>query len=346
MAAAKKGSELPLLREQIRNNNLKNIYLFFGEEEFLKNKYVGDIRSLLPANGFEDFNHITFNGHNIPLSEYDDAWESFPMMAEKRFIYIKDSHIFRTTDSGLFKKPDEEKKQFWLDKLSNPPEDTVVVFDESSVDKRSVLYKALIKTGMAVEFVYQSEADLVTYTLNRALKAHKKMQKDVAAYFVSLLGEGLLNLNNELDKLFNYCDEEISRHAVDAVVSKGLNIQVFELTDGIIDHNGQKAMSILADLKNSGERAFPILYLILSNAQKLLKAKIYKNLPNAEIAKKLGVGPYFVGKYIKSAQGFSEGMLINMVARIPEIDLEIKEGKIDEWTALEQYVAQAIYYAS
>lgn len=346
MATAKKGSELSSLRQQIKENTFDNIYLFYGEEEFLKNKYVNDIRDCIPANGFEDFNHLYFSGHNIPIAEYDDAWESFPMMAEKRFIYIKDSQIFRTTDSGLFKKPDDEKKQFWLDKLSNPPQDTVVIFDESAVDKRSVIYKALTKNGTAVEFKYQSEADLVTYTLGRALKAHKKMQKDVAAYFVSLLDEGLLNLNNELEKLFLYCDEEITRTAVDKVVSKGLNIQVFELTDGIIDHNGKKAMSILTDLKNSGERAFPILYLILSNAQKLLKAKIYSGLPNTELAKKLGVGPYFVGKYIKSAQGFSEAMLREMVTRIPEIDMEIKEGIVDEWTALEQYVAKTIYFAS
>lgn len=346
MAVSKKSSELSTLREQIKENKLDNIYLFYGEEEFLKNKYVHDIRAQIPANGFEDFNHLTLNGHNIPLSEYDDAWESFPMMAERRFIYIKDSNIFRTIDSGVFKKPDEEKKQFWIDKLSNPPQDTIVIFDESTVDKRSVLYKALTKSGSVIEFKYQSETDLVTYTLGKALRANKKMQKDVAAYFVSLLDEGLLNLNNELDKLFTYCDEEITRHAVDKVVSKGLNIQVFELTDGIIDHNGQKAMTILAELKNSGERAFPILYLLLSNVQKLLKAKLYKGLPNAELAKKLGVGPYFVGKYIKSAEGFSEGMLIKMVTQIPEIDMEIKEGKVDEWTALEQYVAKAIYYAS
>lgn len=346
MAVSKKNSEISKLREQIKENKLENIYLFYGEEEFLKNKYVNDIKALIPANGFEDFNHIIFNGHNIPLSEYDDAWESFPMMAERRFIHIKDSNIFRLNDSAVFKKPDEEKREFWLDKLSNLPQDTIVVFEENSIDKRSILYKALIKCGSAIEFKYQSETDLVTYTLGRALKSGKKMQKDVAKYFVSILDEGLLNLNNELEKLFIYSDCEITMQAVDKIVSKGLNIRVFELTEGIINHDGQKTMNILSDLKTSGERAFPILYLLLSNAQKLLKAKIYKNTPPQEIAKKIGVAPFFVSKYIKSAQGFSEGMLIKMVTAIPEIDMEIKEGKLDEWTALEQYVAKAIYYTA
>lgn len=344
MAKPKKNAAIPALKAQIKDGKFKSIYLFYGAEEFLKNKYVNDIRDQIPANGFEDFNHLTFNGHNIALDEYDEAWESFPFMTERRFIYIKDSQIFRTRDSGIFKKPDEEKKNFWLEKLASPPEDTVVVFDETDVDKRSVIYKALTKTGMAVEFEYLDETDLITYTLGRALKAHKKMQKDVAAYFVSLLDEGLLTLNNELDKLFNYCEEEITRNAVDKVVSKGLNVQVFELTDGILEHNAKKAMGILTDLRFSGERAFPILYLILSNAEKLLKAKIFANDP--DIAKKTGISPYFVKKYVQSASGFSEGALTRMVMRIPEIDLEIKEGKIDEWTALEQYVAEALYYSS
>ncbi len=343
---AKKNADLPKLKEQIKNDKLKNIYLFYGDEEFLKNKYVNDIRNSIPHNGFEDFNHITFNGHDIPISEYDEAWESFPMMAPRRFIYIKDSQIFRTRDSGVFKKPSEEKKEFWLEKLANPPQDTVVVFDETDVDKRSVVYKALLKMGMALEFEYPDEADLITYILGRALKEKKKMAKDVAVHFVSLLDEGLLNLNNELEKLFYYCDEEITHTAVDKVVSKGLNIQVFELTDGIIEHNAKKTMGILSDLRNQGERAFPILYLILSNAQKLLKVKVYSSEPSSEIAKKTGINPYFLKKYINSASRFSESALTKMVTRIPEIDYEIKEGRIDEWTALEQYVAEALYYAN
>ena len=58
---AKKNADLPKLKEQIKNDKLKNIYLFYGDEEFLKNKYVNDIKNAIPHNGFEDFNHIIFN---------------------------------------------------------------------------------------------------------------------------------------------------------------------------------------------------------------------------------------------------------------------------------------------
>lgn len=32
-----------------------------------------------------------------------------------------------------------------------------------------------------------------------------------------------------------------------------------------------------------------------------------------------------------------------MVRRVAEIDLAIKEGRIEDWNALEQYVAECIY---
>ena len=50
-----------------------------------------------------------------------------------------------------------------------------------------------------------------------------------------------------------------------------------------------------------------------------------------------------VEKYINSAKGFSEDSLVWMLRRVAEIDLAIKEGRVEEWNALEQYVAECIY---
>lgn len=335
--AKKKNSELSELKRQIKDNTLKNLYVFYGEEDYLKEMYINKIKELIPDNGFEEFNHIAMDGDSS-LSEFDDIWESFPMMSDRRIIVIKNSNIFRPAPKG----PNEETKKFWAEKLTRISNDTVVIFNESAVDKRSVLYKAAAKAGMALEFSYPDENDLVTFVLGRALKSKKKLSKDLAFYLVTRCDEGLFNLTNELSKLFDYCGEEITKTNIDTVVSKGINISAFELTNGIMEHSAKKAYEILSDLKSRNESAFPILYLIYSNAQKLYKAKLLAGESIDAIARELGTGQYIARKYIESAKNFDASLLERMLIRVPEIDLEIKQGRADEWTLLEQYVAECL----
>lgn len=336
MAYKKKNPDLPELKRQIKENKLKPLYLFYGTETFLKETYIKAIRDAVPDNGFEEFNHITLKGPDVPLSEYDDAWESFPMMAEKKLLYI--------SGSGIFKSATEEKKEFWKEKLSRCPDDMVVIFDEVSVDKRSVLYKALVKNGMAIEFETPDDNDLVTFVTGRCLRAHKKIRRENAQHIVMMCGDSLQSLVNELDKLFDYCDGEITRSDIDSVVSKSLSIRIFDLTDGIMAHDAKKAMNVLTEFRNGNESAFGVMYLIYSNVKKILQTKLTGSTDPKAVAAAIGGSSFIAKKYIAGAAGFSEGALTRMVMRIPEIDYEIKQGKTDEWTALEQYVAEALYY--
>lgn len=337
MAQSKKNPDLPELKRQIKENCLKPLYLFYGTETFLKETYIKAIRNAVPDNGFEEFNHITLKGTDVPLSEYDDAWESFPMMAEKKLLYI--------SGSGIFKSATEEQKEFWKEKFLRCPDDMVVIFDETEIDKRGVIYKAFAKNGMAVKFETPNYADLVTFVTGRCLRAHKKIRRENAQHFVMMCDDNLQSIVNELEKLFDYCDSEITKSDIDKVVSKSLSVRIFDLTDGIITHDAKKAMEILTELRNSNEKEFQVLYLIHSNVKKLLQTKLLGNTNPQAVASAIGIkNSYIVQKYISGAAGFSEGALAKMLIRIPEIDYQIKLGKTDAWTALEQYVAEALYY--
>lgn len=340
--AAKKNDDLIKLKKQIKDNALLPLYVFCGEEDFLREMYVQKVIDCVPDGGFPEFNHITLNGEDVPFSEYDDAWESFPMMTDRKLIHIKDSGIFSTKRASGGPSA-EEKKEFWLEKLGRVADDTVVVFDESSVDKRSALYKAAAKVGMVVEFKYLSDADLVTWVIRQCLKAKKKISKENAYYLTTLCDPGLGNINNELNKLLDFCGEEIYKTDIDRVVSKSTQVIVFELTDAIMAGNTQKAMATLVDLRNVKENAFTVLYLLFSSFEKMLHAKLMSGSPQGEIAAALGVSPYIARKYIDGAAGFSGEALVHMTRRVAEIDLAIKEGRIADWQALEQYVTECIY---
>ena len=194
-----------------------------------------------------------------------------------------------------------------------------------------------------VEFTYLSEADLVTWVVKQFLNAKKKISKENAYYLITICDRGLANINNEIKKLIDFCDEEIYKTDIDRVVSKSMEVIVFELTDAIMLGNTQKAMETLADLKTVKENVFTLIYLMLSTFEKMLRVKLMNGAPQAEVASEIGVPLFVARKYINSAKGFSEDSLVWMVRRVAEIDLAIKEGRIEDWNALEQYVAECIY---
>lgn len=340
--AVKKNDDLLKLKKQLKEGTLSPLYVFFGEEDFLRDMYVEKVTQSVPDGGFPEFNHIKLDGADVPFSEYDDAWESFPMMTDKKLIHIKDSGIF--SSKRIAGGPStEEKKEFWLEKLKRISDDTVVIFDESSVDKRSALYKAAAKSGTVVEFNYMNDADTVTWVVKQCLNAKKRMSKENAYYLVTLCDPGLNNINNELNKLLDFCGEEIYKSDIDRVVSKSMQVIVFELTDAIMAGNTNKAMSTLSGLKTVRENAFTLLYLMFSSFEKMLHAKLMHGASQSEIAAELGVSPYIARKYIDGAGGFDEDTLVWMVRRVAEIDLAVKEGRIEDWAALEQYVMECIY---
>ena len=98
-----KNDALLKLKSDIKAGNIKGIYIFTGDETYLKEKYIKDITALIPDGGFADFNHIKLEGNSVATDEYDNAWESFPMMT--------DSCIF-TADAAAPSAPPD-----WMQKI-------------------------------------------------------------------------------------------------------------------------------------------------------------------------------------------------------------------------------------
>ncbi len=327
---AQKQNTLSELKKQIKNNDIKNLYLFWGEEIYLMDMYLGMLQKQVLDEGLPEFNLLTIEDAKTPLTEIADYIDTYPMMSDKKILILR--------GTGILKSANEEIKEFWKEQLEILPEYIVVIFVENEIDKRNTIYKAIEKKGHVQEFSYLSPTDCVTWVERKALSAKKKIRKENAQYLVEICAEGLENLKNETDKLINFSDEEITRSDIERMVSKCLNTKVFEMTDAIMEHDADRALSILKDMKTVKESAFKILYILFGTFEKMLLASLM--LKDAEpadmIAKALKVSPFIAKKYMKKS--FKDEFLTDCVMAVAQADYDIKEGKTDEWTALESLV--------
>lgn len=173
MAKAAKKNDITELKFQISENKLQKMYIFYGDEEYLKEFYIKKIEALVPDCGLAEYNRIVINGVQ-EYSVYDDVWEEMPVMTDRRLLVIRDSNIFTTRRSGDIVPPNDEQKQFWTEKFKRLSDDTVVIFCEKNVDARSALFKAASKAGFAVKCDFLSDADLKAVGSKKGNKGREK----------------------------------------------------------------------------------------------------------------------------------------------------------------------------
>ena len=79
---APKEDALNKLKLELRNKELGRLYVFHGEELFLLEHYLGQVKKLLLDPLTESFNYHRFHTENFDAAAFDDAVEGLPMMAE------------------------------------------------------------------------------------------------------------------------------------------------------------------------------------------------------------------------------------------------------------------------
>ena len=72
--------------EDIKKGNLKKVYLFYGEEEFLMDYSLKVIKDKYIDSGLESLNYIVFEGKDTPLDSIYNACETLPFMSQKRIV--------------------------------------------------------------------------------------------------------------------------------------------------------------------------------------------------------------------------------------------------------------------
>ena len=134
-------------------------YIFYGEETYLREYYLKELRKKLVPAGFEEFNYHTLEGKDLTVQTLAETAEAMPMMAERTLIVVSDFDLF---------KLNEEQREKLIAFLEDVPPYCCVVFLYDTVEyepNRTMkkLYKAVTDHVEAVEFRPADNSDLVVW---------------------------------------------------------------------------------------------------------------------------------------------------------------------------------------
>lgn len=83
------------LKQAVKEGAPKRLYLFYGEEAFLRDDCLARLKkAVLPA-GMEDFNLHAAQGKECSVDWIEQAVDCLPMMSERTLVVVTDFDLFK-----------------------------------------------------------------------------------------------------------------------------------------------------------------------------------------------------------------------------------------------------------
>lgn len=340
MAKKDKPSGLAELKQHIKAKALERLYIFHGEEVFLLNHYLGQMKKLLLDELTESFNFTRLTNETFQLQAFADAVEAMPMMAETTFVQVD--------DVDFFKLPEGERNKIG-ELLADIPEWCTVLFTYETTpwkpDKRfKKLWEAVEEHALIVEFEKQNQRDLIAWVQRHFLAHKKRISADLSAYLIDITGGTMTALSGEIDKISAYSGaDEIKQSDIDAVTEPVLDAVVFQMTDLMSAGRFDQAFQKLQQLLKMQEEPILILGAVGSHFRRLSTARtlLDNGRPASELQKLCAPMPDFAArKTMDAARRFKPEFLRRAANLVLETDYKMKTSADDNDRLLELLILQ------
>jgi len=330
--------------EDIKSGQFKNLYLLYGEEEYLKEQYKHKLLDAL-VNPDDNMNFAKFEGKGQINKSIVDLAETVPFFAKpvgedgKQYRVI----LMEETELGTVAAPKSKNSQadadVVLDYLKEIPESTIFIFVETKADKKYRLFKAANEVGRAIEMSMPNEADLAKWVGAKIKASGKQMKRDAWERFLVMTGESMYNMDTELEKLITYMGdrEQITLEDVNAICIEGSNVKIYELADALAEKNARKTFDIYHEWLAARVEPRAVLGEIIKlyNRLKLIKEMDAHGRSIHDIASAIRTQDYYVKVNLKRSRGFTMEEIDSLLKDAADYSLKINNGLLNEKMAVE-----------
>ncbi len=314
------------LQEDIKNQDFKQVYLLYGEENYLKQQYKGKLKRALVQED-DSMNFSMFEGKKTEPKEIVDLAETMPFFADRRVIFLE--------DTGFFKNQCADLPEY----MAELPEYICMVFIENDVDKRNRMYKAVKKYGRVVEFNVQDSNTIMRWVLGMMKREGKKITQKDMELFLSKTGTDMGNIERELEKLLCYTmgREIITAQDIENVCTTQITNHIFDMIRAVTEKNQKKALDLYYELLALKEPPMRILFLLVRQFNLIMQVKELSKCgyDQSQIGKKVGIQPFVVKNYLTYARKYSTEELRKAVEECVTAETKVKTGLMTDTMSVE-----------
>ncbi len=315
------------------------LYIFHGPDDFTKAEKIAELKLTLGDPSIAGLNISLFDGYGLTLSDIRAQADAMPFLTTKRLVIVTNYLSY------LEGKKEEQKKLIdYLEQFS-PTTDLVLVETESVRANHPVLKKGAALGATVIHFGELKPDNLQPWIIQRAGEYGATIEPTAAGMLGRLVGSNLRALNNEIEKLALYVNNErpITKADVDLLVPYTEEAEKFGLSNAIGHRDARRAYDQLRKELDEGRNPMAILAGIAAQVRALIEVKdmAERGMSPAEIARAKGWKSDYAAKMrLREAANFSMPRLEQILEILLELDLAIKTGRIDNMLALDTLIAR------
>ena len=318
------GADYRKLKRDLSEGTLGQLYVFYGEEAYLRDHYLEQMKKKLIPPGLESFNYQVIGGKSCTARILAEAVDCLPMMSPRTMIVV--------TDYDLYRAPEEERGAM-ADLFADLPDYCCLIFVydilEYKSDARLKKLAGALKTyGSTVQFARQEQGDLVDWIHRRFRAMEHDIDSADAQYLIFLCGDLMNGLISEIGKIGAYAkNKRVLRSDIDAVAIPQLDAVVFQMSDAVARKDFSKAAEVLGDLLQMQQPPVMILAVLGRQMRQLYTARLAfdRGKDAAYLMSLWGMrSSYPAQKLMESARRFSPKWCRKAVARCAQTDLSMK----------------------
>ena len=281
------GITLKQLNRSLERGDIDPVYLVLGEEAFLRRRAIEALVAVVAAGDDTGLALERIDGSDASMAEILDAARSLPL-----FLPATDGPVrvvlVRSFEPGT--AADGELLGRYLD---DPVEATCLVFEAAKLDSRRAATKLLSSRATKIDCKPpEREADVRRWIESSVNARGFAMDPEAVTYLLEMVGLGLQQLHQELDKveLFAAEGERMAARDLEKLLGRSREHSVFELTDALVAGRSEAALQVLNKLLDDGEEPVKILAMVSWVTRQLIIARDLsgRGCPQGELLQQLG----------------------------------------------------------
>lgn len=310
-------------------------YILFGEEEYLIEKRTEELLRQILGDEYK-MSAVEYNAMDTSIQTILDDASMIPFFSDKKGIVVRQPFFLSASLSSNIEFDDEALLAY----CSVPNEWCDLIFVcPYPLDERRKIVKQLRKVCKVEEFKKLDGFEIARHVRSE-LKQHQVAikEKDID-YLCACMNGDLMSIANELEKIKLY-DGVIDRTVIDALVSRPLEDNVFELVNAVIGKDMRRSFAIWHDFMILNKEPLQLIGALAAQFRFCYQVSYLGStgLRDDEISQELGCKTYRVTKTKQLMKRGTPQQFLHILSELSALDQNIKNGLIDKKNGFELFL--------
>jgi DNA polymerase-3 subunit delta len=323
--------DITKLDSELRKGNIRPIYAVVGPEMHLRStarKLIEDAVSR--AGGSGESRHV-FSAKEIDGAGIVENLKSVSLFSGRNLVIVREADKLK-----------KDAVEVLTGYAAAPVTESTLVLEAEKLDGRSKFMRVVEKNAAVVECKALYANQLPSWVGMEVKRQGKQISMEAARFLAEIVGNDLGQLAQAIERVSLYVGDRklIELKDIEEAVVETAQRTVFELGDAIGNRRVDRALSILTNLLDAGQAPLFILNMISRHVRILIKAREVggKLGGGPELARYLGVHPFFAKNYAEQAKNFSAQELRRYFRALARCDRSLKSSRLPRERILEKLI--------